>query len=523
MSNVTNAAELDPSKHHSRKVDFVIVGTGAAGGTVADMLAAKGHSVVMLEEGPYKKAEDFKGLEREAYRDLFQEHLTRYSAEGDVSIIQGRCVGGGTTVNWCASFRTPENTINYWREHFGVKFDLNTLEPWFKEVETKYSISEWDLDPNENNRVIKDGAAKLGRHWGKIPRNVKDCADIGQCGTGCPISAKQGTMEATIPRALKNGAELIYNIKVDGLNWWHRKVSRVVGRAKESRTQEFTGASISIEAKYFILCAGAIGSPGIMLRSKIYDPYQRIGARTFLHPVNFSFAHMKDPVEGHRGTPQSIYSDHYLWNQNNNKNETFNPNYLGFKIEAAPVYPAYLAAILGDYGLGHLQKMKKFNHTQLLISLQRDGFHPESPGGRVKLVGDEAIVDYKLTPYMFEGFRRSFLAMAELQFAAGAERVYPVHNHILNGFGSVQEADYQLKRHAMERYVVRLGSAHAMGGCSLGEDPRSSVVNSDGKVHQYDNLYVMDGSVFPTSLGVNPQVTIFTLSSMMSAKLSQQV
>ena len=128
--------------------DVAIVGTGAGGGTAAEILARAGLRVVLLEEGPLRSSRDFRMQEREAYPDLYQESASRKTADKAINILQGRCVGGGTTVNWTSSFRTPPATLAFWEREYGLRdFSSETMAPWFERMEARLSIAPWTVAP----------------------------------------------------------------------------------------------------------------------------------------------------------------------------------------------------------------------------------------------------------------------------------------------------------------------------------------------------------------------------------------
>ena len=158
---VTDAAALD--RDLALDADVAIVGTGAGGGVTAEILAAAGLEVVLIEEGALRSSSDFRMLEAEAYPQLYQESAARKTLDKAITILQGRCVGGSTTVNWTSSFRTPEATLAYWRDRFGLA-DVSpaALAPWFERMEERLAIREWTVPPNENNALLARGAAKLG-------------------------------------------------------------------------------------------------------------------------------------------------------------------------------------------------------------------------------------------------------------------------------------------------------------------------------------------------------------------------
>ncbi|MGH8352540.1 MAG: GMC family oxidoreductase N-terminal domain-containing protein, partial [Pseudomonas sp.] len=193
------------------EADIAIIGSGAGGGTSAEILSAAGFKVLLIEEGPLKTSSDFKMQEAEAYPSLYQEGIGRMSKDGAITILQGRAVGGTTLVNWTSSFRTPEPTLEHWAKEHGVKGHSSAqMAPWFEKMEQRLGIAPWLLPPNANNDVIRAGCEKLGYHWKVIPRNVRGCWNLGYCGMGCPTNAKQSMLVTSIPATLEKGGELLY-------------------------------------------------------------------------------------------------------------------------------------------------------------------------------------------------------------------------------------------------------------------------------------------------------------------------
>ncbi|MGH6608946.1 MAG: GMC family oxidoreductase N-terminal domain-containing protein, partial [Burkholderiaceae bacterium] len=190
--------------------DVAIVGSGAGAGITADMLTQAGLDVLLIEEGPLKTSSDFNQRESEAYPSLYQESAGRKTADKAINILQGRCVGGSTTVNWTSSFRTPDDTLAYWQQHFALdEYRPEALSPWFLQAERRLNIGPWLAPPNENNDLLRRGATKLGISAAAIQRNVKGCWNLGSCGLGCPTNAKQSMLVITIPAALDRGAGLL--------------------------------------------------------------------------------------------------------------------------------------------------------------------------------------------------------------------------------------------------------------------------------------------------------------------------
>lgn len=497
--------------------DVVIVGTGAGGGTAAEILTKAGLSVIMLEEGPLRSSNDFKMREGDAFRDLYQEGGGRVTKDGSMTLLQGRAVGGTTTINWTSSFRTPPQTLKHWTDVHGVKgVGEAEMAPWFERAEQRLNISPWAVPPNENNDILRQGCEKLGYSWHVIPRNVAGCWNLGYCGVGCPTNAKQSMLITTIPAALNAGARLYQRARVRKLLISGDQVTGVLVDGMPEQGHQPTGVTLTVKARHVVLSGGAINTPGILLRSEVPDPHDRVGARTTIHPVNVSLGVYEREVGGWTGAPQSIYSDHFQW-----KDGAAGP--MGFKLEVVPMLPAFIAGFLGNHGAAHAAEMRQLGHLNGMIALQRDGFTEDSPGGTVSLRDDGSpVLDYALDDSLADALRRSFLTMAEIQFAAGAKAVRPFQ---LAGptFASWAEAQAGIKAFRIEKFRTLVGSAHLMGGCVMGEDPKQSVVNSQGDFHHLRNLSVMDGSLFPTSIGANPQLSIYGLVTRMATALAERL
>ncbi|MDH0337716.1 GMC family oxidoreductase [Metapseudomonas otitidis] len=499
------------------EADVAIVGSGAGGGTTAEILSAAGYKVLIIEEGPLKTSSDFKMQEAEAYPSLYQEGIGRMSKDGAVTIMQGRAVGGTTLVNWTSSFRTPEPTLEHWAKEHGVKgHSPAEMAPWFEKMEQRLGVAPWPIPPNANNDVLRQGCEKLGLHWKVIPRNVRGCWNLGYCGMGCPTNAKQSMLVTTIPATLDKGGELLYLARAQRLLIQGDKVTGIECQAMDERCVAPTGRTITVKARHYVLAGGGINTPGLLLRSDAPDPHGRAGKRTFLHLVNFSAAQFDQVINPFYGAPQSIYSDHYQWDDGTTGR-------MSYKLEVPPLQPALTATLLGRFGEDNALRMEQLPHTNVMLALLRDGFHPESAEGTVELRGDGSpVLDYRLTDYTWDGLRRAFHTMAEIQFAAGAKAVLPLHADA-DYVKTPAEARELIDRLSLELYRTRLGSAHVMGGCAMGEDPKQAVTDSLGHHHQLENLSIHDGSLFPTSIGANPQLSVYGLTAQLSTELAKRL
>ena len=492
--------------------DVAIVGSGAGAGITAELLARAGLHVVIVEEGPLRSSSDFRQLEAQAYPSLYQESAARKTRDQAITILQGRCVGGSTTVNWTSSFRTPTTTLAYWRSHFGLDgFDDATLAPFFAQAERRLSIGPWLTPPNENNDLLRRGAAKLGIPAASIPRNVRGCWNLGSCGMGCPTNAKQSMLVTTIPWTLDHGATLLVETRAERFELANGRVQALLCRPASGG-----GAPTRIEARHYVLAGGAINSPAVLLRSQAPDPHGRLGVRTFLHPVLMSAALLGQRVEGWQGAPQSIYSDHFLETQAVDGD-------IGYKLEAPPLHPVIFASTMQGIGSSQAELLRAFPHTHVLLALLRDGFHDQAPGGQVRLRSDGSPeLDYPLTDFVMEGGRRALLSMAEIQFAAGAQQVLPLHE-LARPFRSWDEARQAVQALPMKPLLTKVVSAHVMGGCGLAAQERQGVTRPDGVHWQLENLSVHDGSLFPTSIGANPQLSVYGIANRLAQGLAKRL
>jgi choline dehydrogenase-like flavoprotein len=496
--------------------DVCVIGSGAGGGWLAAELAARGRRVVMLEEGGYRTRRDFNMKETRAFATLYQELGVRTTDDLSISMLQGRCVGGGTTINWCSSFRAPDRVLALWRGRFGLDtLSPEILAPHWDAVERRLHVAPApEGSMNENNRVLWDGLGKLNYTRALIPRNVHNCANLGACGMGCPLDAKQSTLATVIPDAVERGLTLVANASARTLEWTNRNVREVRADVLDPETNLPTGRQLTIKPKVTVVSGGAINSPALLLRSGL-DAEGRVGRRTWLHPVAVMIAQFDREIRGFQGAPQSVSSHHFI---------DRGPGKIGFFLEVPPIHPM-LAAIVAQGSGGFLQGLlADLPRLHAMIAVTADGMLPEETGATVRLrdgAYSRHSVSYEFVDAHWEAFREACKEMARIQFAAGARRVFSLHLDPVRLDGP--EDLHRLDDALWQKLRLRLVSAHQMGGCAMGKDPSASVVDPTLRFHTMDNLFVVDGSVFPTSLGVNPQQTIYGLGRWAAAQVEASI
>jgi choline dehydrogenase-like flavoprotein len=503
-------ARLEPNL--AIECDFCVVGSGAGGSIAAAVLSDAGARVVIVEEGGHFTRKDFNMQESWAYPALYQDQGNRATDDLSIMILQGRAVGGGTTVNWTSSFRTPDATLALWAERHGVVgLDAATLAPHFEAVEQRLSIREGNPDDvNANNRKLLEGARKLGWQPELIRRSVKGCARLGYCGMGCPIDAKQSALITYVPDALAGGATLFTNARAKLVESDRGRAKAVVCEVRDSANDPRSKHRFVVYARRgVVLAGGAINTPALLLRSKIGRDAV-VGQRTFLHPTVPLVALYDEPIEAFYGAPQSVSCRHFADRGDR----------VGYLLETPPVHPMLAAVTLPGFGANHRGFMERLAYAQATIALLIDGHHNDD-GGRVTADIDGRIrLSYRLSPSLREAATDAIKNMARLQLAAGAREVVTLHEDPLSirteaDLSKIDAAPFAPNRHA-------LFSAHQMGGCRMGEDPVHSVVNSRGRHHDIENLWIVDGSIFPTSLGVNPQLSIYAHARLFAQAIAAQ-
>ena len=482
------------------EVDVCVVGSGAGGAVSAARLAARGQRVLILEAGPSRTRADFDMHEATAYPALYQDQAGRATHDQAVTLLQGRGVGGGTTINWTTCFRTPPALLKLWAGREGVEgLSPELLAPHFEAVEARLNIAPWPVErANPNNDVLWRGAQALGWSAASTRRNVRGCMNTGYCGLGCPVDAKQGMHLTYLADALAQGATLLSETEVVRVVTQGRRVIELEALAAQP------GAAprrLRVRPKLTVLAGGAINTPALLLRSEL-NGNDQVGRRTFLHPVSAVAGVYEGYIEPYYGAPQSIYSHHFIER---------GPDKVGFFFEAAPLHPVLGATALGGDPQTHQALLERLPHISALIALAVDGLLPGDRGGRITLRRDGRIkIDYPLTPPILEALTAGMQRLCEIHLAAGALEARPLTHALQPVRGPADIEALAALAQAPARFPVF--SAHQMGGACMGEDPSRSVVNSRLRHHTLDNLYIIDGSVLPTALGVNPSETLYGLA-----------
>jgi choline dehydrogenase-like flavoprotein len=474
--------------------DAVVIGSGAGGGVVAAELAASGHKVIVLEKGGYANEADFDGAEARSTQRLFEKKGILATRDLGVVLLAGSTLGGGTTVNWSTSLRTPDYVLKQWAEECGVTAAASA--EWQRSLDAvcqRLHVNTEESAPNRQDQKLIAGCTALGYHWRPIARNVQGCQDCGYCSFGCRFGAKQSVLKTYLQDAVDNGAQVVV----------HAHVDRLAARNGVAMGVEATvdGHRLTVRSKIVVVSAGSIHTPAILKRSGLVHP--DIGRHLHLHPVAVLFGIYDELIESWRGPMQASVCDQFA---------NLEAGY-GFVVEVAPVHPGMLALGLPWRDAhSHRELMSRANHIATFIVMTRD-----KDGGTVTVdERGQPVLDYAVSAYDGRHLIRGAQEAARLHAAAGARTVGgPYHN--------LPPISLR-KGNAIESYVSRfpsrgvikndmvLFSAHQMSSCRMGGSRKTAPVSPDGETYEVKNLYVADASALPAATGVNPMISIMALA-----------
>ena len=478
--------------------DVIVIGSGAGGAVVAYEMAKAGRNVLIFEAGPYVPSSEFTEDFTEAMDTLYAERGTQANVDGDLLVLQGRCVGGSTVINGCVAFRTPEHILTRWQREFGLtNLTIDALTPHFEKVEKHLHIQRNGAhEINANAHTIVRGCDALGLSWQPFERNVKACALTGHCLSGCASDRKQSMLVTYLPWAIAQGARLFADTRVQRIVSTNGHVDGVLAEVIDPASSKVK-ARIQATAKQVIVAAGAIQSPLLLQRSGLATSSAQLGKNFACHPSTMVVAEYAERVDSWSGALLGVYIDEWA-----------HPDKGGFLLEAGGAGPVELSGVTDPgTGVAYMNYMQRVGHLAGLVTL----IHDEGVG-RVEAKAERYQIHYKLSDKNFAQMLAAIKAASQVHFAAGALRVFlpTVQQHVLTPGDDI---DALLATLSNQPHTFRIVSYHPQGTCRMGADPAQSVVGPNGEAHDVKGLFVADASIFPTSVVVNPQVSVYALAS----------
>jgi choline dehydrogenase-like flavoprotein len=494
--------QLEPAGE-GEDCDVAIIGSGAGGAVAATVLAEAGLDVLVLEAGPY--------MDRRTYPDEPLAALTSLYRDGGLTIAEGlpaiptpvgRAVGGTTVINSGTCFRAPDAVLERWRAENAIPW-ITELDPDFAAAEEMLHVEPVDPESmGRNGQLLMEGAEALGVSHHPLRRNAGRCVECSSCPYGCRLDAKRAMHVSYLPRAVAAGARVRAGVEARGL-----RIER--GRAVGVACVRGVAAPLNGSARPFtvrarkavIVAGGAFGTPELLLRSGIRSRSGELGRNLRIHPACWVGARFDEEVRGWEGVMQSYAVDE--WKDR------------GLLLEATFTPLAFGGHWMPGIGDEHQERLAHYGNVA------STGVHlSDSSRGRVAIAAGGALrITYRLT--RDDAARLSFgiARAAELFYAAGAREVYPQ----IGGVPTIaRERIAELDASPPPARRMRLEAFHPLGTARMDADPARGVVDTDGAVHGYQDLYIADGSLFPSSIGVNPMMTIIAMASRVARQLAER-
>lgn len=495
--NIKTAADIAAGEL-TLNADVVVIGSGAGGAINAYELAKAGKRVLVLEAGPYIPSSQFQEMMAVAMSTLYADEGGQANTAQDITVLQGRCVGGSTVVNAALCFRTPEYYLKLWREQFGLtELTSERMAGYFDKVERNLGIHpNQPFETSSGAELIKRGMKKLDIPMGNARRNIRDCVMSGFCFSGCKTDRKQSMLVTYLPWACNHGAQIYADTRVSRIVADQGKVSGVLAEVVDPKTGKIK-TRVNVKAPLVVLAAGPVQSPIILQQSGLANSSGQVGKNFACHPTLSVSAVFEQPVDDFHGATHSLYVDTNILPEDG--------GFLQLNAIQEPVEACFQAE--PGTGKPYVAYMEKYRNTIRLITLIHD-----KNVGEVSLVNGAKQIHYEVDDEDFDNMKRGLKQNARILFAAGASFLYlPTSDRTV--IESVDQIDRVIDglRNEVARY--RYTSFHPQGTCRMGADPANSVVGPGGETHDVANLYVADASLLPTSIGYNPSETVYALAS----------
>jgi choline dehydrogenase-like flavoprotein len=488
--------------------DVVVVGSGAGGATVATELALAGKRVIVLEEGREIPAAEHGAMRQsESLRHVWREGgmtaaLGLFGAP-TINVTMGRVLGGSSVLTGGVCFRVPDAVLRTWSRDMALAdFTPERLDRYYRHVEEAIHVEEVPLEMrSRSTELFAQGCDALAVPIHPMSRNTKGCNGCGRCNFGCPHGAKLSVDLSYLPRAVAAGARLYTECLVERVTMRNGRAIGVEGHVRTGPIGARQGR-LRVRAKRVVVACGGMHSPLLLRASGLAHVGSHIGRNLTLHPGFRLYARFDAPVRGWQGALQSAYVDAF--------------EHEGVTLTSLFVPPSVIAATMPHAGPRHAALAEQVDHIAMFGALVHDdggGSIHRNPFGR------EPITFYRCSERDQARIRFGIRKMADIFLAAGAREVFlPV----LGSEGLSPDAYRALDLDRVPSARLEAASQHPLGTCRMSKHAGDGVVDPWGKVWDTEGLYVADGSILPSSLGVNPQLTIMMAATRIAWRIAEE-
>jgi choline dehydrogenase-like flavoprotein len=471
----------------------------------AAYLAEAGKRVVVLEEGPHVPAPELGAMRpSESVRHVFRDAgMTLAVGLGDspaINVLTGRCMGGSSVLTGGVCFRIPEHVLDEWSKDLGlVDLAPARMDEWFCRVEGDVHVEDVPVEMrSKSTQLFVQGGESMGVSFGAMRRNTRGCDGCGRCNFGCPHGAKMSVDIAYLPRAARAGAELWSDCLVERVRIEGDRAVGVVGKLLDGPHGK-PGSSLEVLAEKVVVAAGAMHTP-LVLRASGIARRGVVGTNLTLHPSFRMMGRFDEPVRGWEGALQSAYS------------KTYEDD--GMVLNSVFIPTGVIAGTLPGFGPRHAQRTLDIARMAMFGGM----LHDDGGGTVHRFFGREPILTYRMSKRDRARVPVLLRRMAAIFFAAGAREVYlPIFGAEPIGPNDLASFPFE----SLKGRHIECSSQHPLGSCHMGVTPETSVVGPDGQSWDVRGLYVADGSIFPTSLGVNPQLAVMAMAARIAHRIAE--
>ncbi len=487
MQQVTAASDLDASE--TLECDVVVVGTGAGGAVVAKELAERGVAVLLVEEGEYHTRKDFVRRSIPGMRKLYKNAgLNGVVGNCVIPIPLGKGVGGSTTINSGTCLRAPDWIVDKWQQDHGLAdFTPDHFAQYYDKVERTLEVAPSDKKAvGAAADVLARGCDKLGWKHFAVPRNAPGCDGQGVCQWGCPTDAKKSMNVSYVPLALQRGAQLVTGLRVQQVWLENGRAVGVIGRSSDGKT-------IRVRARGTVLACGSLATPVMLLSQGIANASGMVGRNLTIHPATSVSGVFDEEIRGFEHVPQGHGVTEFHKD--------------GILILGASAPLDVGATMFPMVGRRYMELMSAYDRVASFGVMVED-----EPNGRIVLgPGKRPLMLYKLGTRERRLLARGSAAVARIFYEAGSREIHTEirHHHELRSSADID----RLESACPGGLDVMMIGFHPLGTCRMGVDPDKSVVDPYHESHDVPGLYIVDGSVVPTSIAVNSQLTIMAFAT----------
>jgi choline dehydrogenase-like flavoprotein len=474
--------------------DVIIVGSGAAASILAHQLIAKGRKVTLVEFGGLEETTTFNEDEVDMVSRLYADGALQLSRDFRFQVFQGRCVGGSTVVNNAVCFETPDYILDKWINEMGIGIDrqryLASMAAVYKLMRISHTpIMTDDRFLNPGGRLFAEACAKMGLglpELDSVMANINGCLGSGYCNIGCQFGKKLSMLDTILPQtqlANPGSLQIIANCEAISFNRSGNTIISLTGKFKNGR-------KINIKGKTFVSSAGAVSSSILLLKSKL--GIVNAGKKLAFNLGTQITAAYKQAVNSYDG----LQISHFL--------KTGDRRFVMETWYNPPMFQSTAMPGWFDQHFNNMQHYANMACTGVLVGT--------ASNAEVKVAGlFGRDINYTPTEDDFNSLMDGLEKASEIYLTGGAERVMP-NSFSYYEYKTVEELKQNFRKNIKASPDISTGTGHPQGGNVMSNDAKTGVVDADFKVFGFDNLFVCDASVFPTSLGVNPQVTVMSLA-----------